>query len=476
MKRLLTSFLLVAFESFSQETDSRVVVSGITNDKSIDEVVLYDAPPFLDINELIVVSKSTQNERGEFTLKFNIEHPQILKLFVKGRSWEMFVSPGSNQKFEILKDGNNKNISFSGQNAGNSAFLNDLNDHLRADKIKTPLYSFTENLSAYKARVDSFHKKEIDFLNEFASNQPVDKALLSGLLAYEYQSLLDAPKRSNPQVQLPADYMKDIRDLSVLDEKIIGYRQFSDYLRSRFILSKSKRDDIRANFSALYQDINLKTKGKSNDFLTSSLIGFYVINSSSIDTSNTFDAVLKKAMLSITDTIYGEYLTKKFTEYNYLNKAIPDDVLDRTILIRFKDKEKKTLREFMMEYKSSAAYFDFWASWCLPCRYDIEESEKSKALLSEEKIRLVYLSIDKDQKSWEKAVLEDNIVDNQFLIQDGLKSELVKYYTVYSIPRYFFLDKDHMLKDVYAPRLGKSHFESLRKVINNDKIQVTTYK
>ncbi|KAA0992829.1 TlpA family protein disulfide reductase [Dyadobacter aurulentus] len=476
MKRYIFLLWLCATTAFSQRSDFLVTISGTTNDSTINEVVLSKNNPFLDIYQPVIISKSYKNKRNEFTLKCNIENAQILNLYANRKSWKIFVSPGSNQQFSILNDGKNKTITFSGKDAGNSTFLNELNDYLKINKIKAPSFSLGSDEGDYQVRVDNFYNKMSDFLKNFTSAAPINKALITKLLAYQYQSLLEAPLRKNPQAKLSAGYVKDLLNLQTSDSKMIDYEYFTDLLRSRFILSKSKPSDIRANFGALHKDINQHTKGKARDFLLSSLIGFYVTNASSTDTSKIFESVFKNALDTIKDTTYHNYLESKYIEYSYLNKQFPDKVLDETILIRYRDKEKMTLRKVLNEYKMTSVYVDFWASWCAPCRYDIQESKESKAFLADKKIHLIYLSIDKDQKSWEKAVEEENIMDNQYLVQSALKSEIVNHYSIYAIPRYFFLDQNHLLQNAFAPRLGKAHLESVRKAVENEKIQITTYK
>lgn len=87
---------------------------------------------------------------------------------------------------------------------------------------------------------------------------------------------------------------------------------------------------------------------------------------------------------------------------------------------------------------------DFWASWCGPCRREnpniVEAFEKynKEKFTTGKGFEVFSISLDRDEKAWKSAVLQDNLKwSNHALDQGGLVSKL---YKVNSIPSGFLID------------------------------------
>ena len=85
-------------------------------------------------------------------------------------------------------------------------------------------------------------------------------------------------------------------------------------------------------------------------------------------------------------------------------------------------------------------------------------------MINEKGAIYLYFSVDKDKDSWKKASEEDKIVKNQFLVKQGLKSPLTLFLEAYYIPRYIFLDENHFVKNITAPR--PTAITDLKKMLN----------
>lgn len=152
----------------------------------------------------------------------------------------------------------------------------------------------------------------------------------------------------------------------------------------------------------------------------------------------------------------------KFSEL----KKIPDSILNN-VFIDIKS-DKKKLAEIIHTQKK-IILLDFWASWCKPCLEEIHFL-KSKENLFNKDVEIVTLSLDDDDKSWEKAAAKYNLLQNSFKISKETNNSLIQYFSVSSIPRYIVISNDGYLiaEDFYKPS-QKDFVINIQKVIESQK-------
>jgi thiol-disulfide isomerase/thioredoxin len=193
--------------------------------------------------------------------------------------------------------------------------------------------------------------------------------------------------------------------------------------------------------------------------------------------------------LNINDTIYsGDYFKlknkvyhidsisdKKQLAYISLNKTNINSVLGKSKSNIFNPIKKDSLlcitgiqtnlAEVFANNADSLFLIDIWASWCEPCRKEMPISKALSKKYIGSKIKFIYLSVDNNKDSWEKACNEEDLINsNSFLLTNSWNSNFIKKNNIFSIPRYILIGRNGRVISIDAPELNDS---KLRKLIDN---------
>ncbi|OFV10618.1 MULTISPECIES: TlpA family protein disulfide reductase [Sphingobacterium] len=108
----------------------------------------------------------------------------------------------------------------------------------------------------------------------------------------------------------------------------------------------------------------------------------------------------------------------------------------------------------------------FWASWCIPCRSEIPLLKNIKNSTTSQDFYMASISIDKTRSNWLKALKEENMEWDQFIIEKNDFNRIKMEYDCSAIPLIIFTDKNgKILKRTEG--FSEKLLEEYRKFINN---------
>ncbi len=111
-----------------------------------------------------------------------------------------------------------------------------------------------------------------------------------------------------------------------------------------------------------------------------------------------------------------------------------------------------SLDELFSKLKGKVIYVDLWATWCVPCRKELQHSKENHETLETMEVTSVYLSLDNDQadETWKEMIQNLQLEGVHLRANATLKKEIDKF--VRSIPHYIIVGKDGKIKVENAKR------------------------
>jgi thiol-disulfide isomerase/thioredoxin len=84
--------------------------------------------------------------------------------------------------------------------------------------------------------------------------------------------------------------------------------------------------------------------------------------------------------------------------------------------------------------QNNYVFFDFWATWCLPCIKEIPELKNIKENYKHKNFKILGISLDTNKDRWEKFIEKENLLWGNVIDTTGFKGDIASQYKIRAIP------------------------------------------
>ncbi len=482
MQRIYLFLLLaIPFTAFSQRTTT---LSGkISGD--VDKVILSYAA--LDIGEE-GVKKEIPLNGGAFTTDLKIEQPEVVLLEAGQKKFNVYLEPTAHLKLDFDGATMDGKIMYEGQLQKENYFYT-----LYQTIFRSELDENFMKQSALKTAVDMF---ELDLfskqgsMKEAYAKAPGKESFSNGFSAYMesevkywyYRWMISYPilqansNVENMQVKhLPRTIEETFTPDLLNHETGISNENYREFIQYYITYTASRAHDF-TKFKDYNKSVEYKMTAAEAELSGTTLTWYLsrlIYENCEKVTTGTMNKVREQVRNEVNGDKYYPTLESKCESVIADKEAAAKEAkkngqeetaatdskknADEKYPFRMVDLDGKQIQ--LSDFKGKVVYIDFWASWCGPCRGQFPYSKKLHAELEDrlgkkgmKDIVFLYVSIDKTEEAWRKAVdtyqLNGIMTHSPAQWRDGAGA----YFKISSIPRYMVLDKSGEVVNPNAPR------------------------
>lgn len=127
------------------------------------------------------------------------------------------------------------------------------------------------------------------------------------------------------------------------------------------------------------------------------------------------------------------------------------------------------LTSILQKHRGKVVYVDVWATWCLPCLFEMPNSRKLREKLAGEDVIFVYLCVNSDnEQRWKKLITSKRMAGENYLLSAEQSTALNQKFNIKGIPRYMLFDQDGDAISEDAKRPGEPIvLKTIKELLNS---------
>jgi len=373
------------------------------------------------------------NEMGEFKAELIINSPTLVRLQSKNLSIEVYVEPMKDVGvFFDANDVNNSIQFFEKDGLKNNEHLKQFNTMLY-ENTKLKDMSFDDRLKY----INEVRHSKISKLKQIESNSS---------LSAEYKNYLNIKTKYQEHTELLG--WIDIDSISTDNRATFRAQYTHEIINNIEALNHPAYIDFLDKFTIFYCE---QTLNKSLNYNEDSQTIYTCLQDS------------KELVEEVKDYMLGRLFYFNLTPSN-LNKIQKcyDDFINTSNSPHLIDKVKKQYKKVqkfaggtapafelegkdgkkinLKDFEGKKVYLSFWASWCGPCKHEIRGARENRAILKDDDIVFIYVSLDEQKDKWLKHKVT-NEESGTHLWGQGMKSKIRNDYAIASLPATFLIDE-----------------------------------
>jgi len=418
-------------------------------------------------NKTLLLVNETQTDTikldslGHFNLEKDYSTPTISKLYFGRKGILLYLTNSSDLSLTTTKNDFGKVVEFKGEGSKENQLLND-KDKLAIELKYVPAI-FKLNPEQFMAKSDSVKQLFLELGNKYSKDGNIDSSFIELYNAdVKYEQLLYytiyTPYHkyfTKEEASLPESAKKEIEAATVdksefaMSDKYIQF--MTTVLKQKYTDKFPETEESNSNDLPKYLKW-INSELKSNDIKNA--IFYNAIKSEITYCSETErDSIYATFSELNTNPVYQETIDKTYASFEKLRKGKP--------AAQWSYPDINGKKHALSDFKGKFVYIDVWATWCGPCKAEIPELAKLAKEYKNKNIEFVSVSVDSDQKAWERMLKKENFDWTQLHAEKAWKSKIVLENEIRGIPRFMLIDREGNVIDINALRPSSKEIRPL---------------
>lgn len=125
------------------------------------------------------------------------------------------------------------------------------------------------------------------------------------------------------------------------------------------------------------------------------------------------------------------------------------------------DGSQMAFQDILKKHSGKPILIEVWASWCSDCVKNMSKLKELQA--NNPNVDYVFISADKSYESWKSGIKKQNIIGDNYMMNDEMKGIFGKSIDLDWIPRYIIIDKNGK---IVTFRAIETDFEAVNKTLS----------